>query len=163
MQCSYCHAPLPQRGMVCPYCQQNNTLNLRSIGETEKIQTEQTLLCPLCEIPLSRHRHANAVCFDHCERCDGLFIEEDNLLSCVESYAEKHSKIDSSKIKRFIMENPRNNHKDITYHKCPYCTLPMKHIMYKKVSGIHLDICEEHGIWIDGGELKQIFEWTQVS
>jgi len=25
-----------------------------------------------------------------------------------------------------------------------------------------LDICEEDGIWLDGGELRQIIEWYEV-
>ena len=35
-------------------------------------------------------------------------------------------------------------------------------VNYKKQSGVIIDICEEHGIWIDGGELRQIIEWYAV-
>jgi Zn-finger nucleic acid-binding protein len=33
---------------------------------------------------------------------------------------------------------------------------------YEKRSGIVIDFCYKHGIWLDGGELIRIFEWVKA-
>ena len=38
----------------------------------------------------------------------------------------------------------------------------MSIVNYKNCSGVILDVCEEHGIWLDGGELRQIMDWYEV-
>ena len=33
---------------------------------------------------------------------------------------------------------------------------------YLNRSGVIMDLCKEHGLWLDAGELKQIQEWTAL-
>jgi Zn-finger nucleic acid-binding protein len=33
---------------------------------------------------------------------------------------------------------------------------------YMNKSGVIMDVCVDHGIWLDAGELKQIQEWTAL-
>ena len=39
--------------------------------------------------------------------------------------------------------------------RCPVCTQSM---VRKKVRGIETDVCEQHGVWLDTGELETILK-----
>lgn len=39
--------------------------------------------------------------------------------------------------------------------ECPVCKSRMKH---EKVESVWADICEEHGVWLDKGEVESIME-----
>jgi Zn-finger nucleic acid-binding protein len=41
----------------------------------------------------------------------------------------------------------------VSQHKCPVCAAPMKVI--KRVS-LQIDVCDEHGVWLDKGELEAL-------
>ena len=38
----------------------------------------------------------------------------------------------------------------------------MQRINYRVVSGVVVDRCLRHGVWLDGGELRQLFEWKKA-
>jgi len=38
----------------------------------------------------------------------------------------------------------------------------MQRINFGSQSGVIADKCRSHGIWLDGGELRQILEWTKA-
>jgi Zn-finger nucleic acid-binding protein len=38
----------------------------------------------------------------------------------------------------------------------------MQRMNYKAISGVIVDRCLRHGVWLDGGELRQIFEWKKA-
>jgi Zn-finger nucleic acid-binding protein len=42
---------------------------------------------------------------------------------------------------------------------CPDCELLMGRFSYADESGIFLDICYSHGVWLDRGELEAISAW----
>jgi len=154
MKCSFCHAPLPLTGLNCKYCGELNKLNYKSINKNVNIISKYN--CPLCNDSLVEVDNIK-----YCNKCDGLFLCEEDLLEIVTNSVEKH-KSPNPKILRFIQNNPRDNRKKTQYHPCPVCKIAMQHLNYKKVSGVILDFCEEHGIWLDGGELRQIIEWEEI-
>lgn len=43
---------------------------------------------------------------------------------------------------------------------CPMCRKPLNSVQYAFTSGVVIDSCRIHGIWLDGGELEQLEEWA---
>lgn len=39
--------------------------------------------------------------------------------------------------------------------ECPVCKQRMK---LEKLDAVHVDICEEHGVWLDKGEIEALME-----
>jgi Zn-finger nucleic acid-binding protein len=44
---------------------------------------------------------------------------------------------------------------------CPRCRRPMQRHDYAGASGVHVDVCREHGIWFDRDELRRIVEFIR--
>ena len=42
------------------------------------------------------------------------------------------------------------------YIRCPFCDLRMKRHIYLMDSGVVVDMCREHGFWLDDGELARL-------
>ena len=45
---------------------------------------------------------------------------------------------------------------DTRYLKCPFCANPMNRKNWGRLSGIIVDVCGPHGIFVDAGELDKI-------
>tara|TARA_B100001173_G_scaffold239382_1_gene209126 strand:- start:19 stop:465 length:447 start_codon:yes stop_codon:yes gene_type:complete len=48
------------------------------------------------------------------------------------------------------------------YRPCPACQTLMNRKLHGKRSGVIVDSCREHGIWLDAGELRQLMEWSRA-
>ena len=44
--------------------------------------------------------------------------------------------------------------------RCPFCGESMR-VEHRR--GVEIDVCDEHGIWLDRGELERILERAQAS
>ncbi len=47
------------------------------------------------------------------------------------------------------------------YRPCPECTKLMNRRNYGRRSGVIVDVCSEHGLWFDLGELSRILAWIR--
>ena len=48
------------------------------------------------------------------------------------------------------------------YRPCPVCQTLMNRKLHCKRSGVILDSCCDHGIWLEAGELRQLLEWSRA-
>jgi Zn-finger nucleic acid-binding protein len=158
MKCIYCSAPLPKQGLNCNYCNRLNPLNA-NLFETRETKMSKHL-CPCCQIALKR-LETSTVNLEYCNRCDGVLISEEEFENLIRYQVNPATTFNPYYL-RFIQDYPRDNRKKSQFHPCPICSEMMSVINYKKNSGILLDICENHGIWLDGGELRQIIDWYAV-
>ncbi|MEJ2032881.1 MAG: zf-TFIIB domain-containing protein [Deltaproteobacteria bacterium] len=42
------------------------------------------------------------------------------------------------------------------YFKCARCEAVMVRRNFRRISGVLIDVCRDHGVWLDAGELEQI-------
>ncbi len=47
--------------------------------------------------------------------------------------------------------------------KCPDCSLRMKRHVYMVDSGVLVDMCRDHGMWLDDGELTKIRQYLAAT
>ena len=46
--------------------------------------------------------------------------------------------------------------------KCPVCSDFMQRKNFCVRSGVIIDCCHQHGVWLDGGELRRLMEWKKA-
>ena len=162
MKCQFCSAPLLKNCPICNYCGQRNTFTIEKKALEEiAIPTKESFVCPVCSSSLfavNIMRKGTSI-VRHCEYCRGVFLSQDNLEKLIEHYIEKKSTIDTKAL-QLILKKPQTQEKFvIRYRSCIYCHTTMQRLNYKAISGVIVDKCHKHGFWLDGGELKQIFDW----
>jgi len=165
MRCKFCSAPMPQKGPICDYCGKRNSLNFNTFSKISVKKKSKNLDCPVCKTSLDDINIGSneEVVIQHCEKCDGTFMKESILQTLIKQKTIDKKKIDHLMVS-FVQNNPRHEiEKNTKYRPCPVCQKTMSRYNYAAVSGIILDKCfHKHGIWLDGGELRQIFEWKNV-
>ena len=58
------------------------------------------------------------------------------------------------KLQRYTAEGQPVHYYTLNY--CVRCGKLMNRKMFKKISGVVIDVCRDHGVWLDEGELAQI-------
>ncbi len=161
-KCTSCGAPLPPSGIICEYCGTRNDIDLREKGPFfMDLRPLQKRTCPVCHVKLHTIDVGEAVPFlvERCESCFGIFFDLHELEEMIERSVKGSRNVDIARLSQ-ITEHPR--HVDIVvYRRCPVCRKTMQRKNFMKRSGVITDVCPEHGVWLDSGELRQIFEWVK--
>ena len=165
MTCNFCTAPLPIKGIVCEYCGKRNPLNLKTLSNIEIKETKSALKCPTCHTDTDNLNIGlkQRIMIQRCNDCDGLFLTTDISEELIKAHTTIKKEIDLQ-ILQFVKNNPRSQKETvIRYKKCPICDSLMHRLNYRSVSGVIVDKCYKHGVWLDTGELLQLFEWKQAT
>lgn len=160
-KCKHCSAPLPKKSIICEYCGVRNDIELRNKNIGAKLPKSKRT-CPDCLIYLDHIDIGKNSRFiiEKCSRCYGLFFDHHELERLIDQSVDTSYWIDHHKL-HSLLQYPL--HKDkIIYRRCPVCNKMMHRKNYSNRSGVIMDYCVDHGIWLDAGELKQIQEWTKL-
>lgn len=160
-KCKHCSAPLPSKSIICEYCGVRNDIELHKISIGAKLPKSQRI-CPDCltyldSIDIGKN---SRFIVEKCERCFGLFFDHHELEKLLEERVSASYWIDSHKL-HSLLQHPLHQDR-VLYRKCPECSNIMQRKNYLNRSGVIMDVCADHGIWLDAGELKQIEEWTAL-
>jgi len=157
-KCQNCGAPI--EGIVCPYCNTRNAVDLKLAYPVYE-KTER--VCPNCDVFLETHLidENKRLYIETCKHCKGIFLDFGELEEILEKEIKKSERYDFKRLHE-IQNNPLVREKEVRYKKCPECRKVMLRINYKGKSGVIIDRCKEHGYWLDGGELRQIMEWAKL-
>ena len=161
-KCTSCSAPLPKSGIICKYCGTRNDIDLLDTKKSRNLRPDLKRDCPVCKTPLKTINIGEklALYIERCDSCYGVFFDINELEDMIEFSVKGSQNVDLIKLFQ-ITENPR--YIDIiTYRKCPVCKKTMNRKNFMGQSGVITDICAEHGIWLDSGELRQIMEWVKT-
>jgi Zn-finger nucleic acid-binding protein len=161
--CTNCGAPLPPNTIACEYCGSRNDTDLKGVHRYTTHELDETRTCPRCAIPLRTvDLQVNGkFLVERCDQCLGLFFDPGELEALLQAtvtnvFTVNRKQLDSLNAAR------RAEDYTISYVKCPVCATVMSRVNYGTRSGIIVDKCPDHGIWLDGGELRQLFEWTKA-
>jgi Zn-finger nucleic acid-binding protein len=158
-RCKSCSAPL--QGVICDYCGSRNNVDLGPFKPLN-VRPNQLRPCPVCHTNMSTIDVGTKVPFliERCESCYGLFFDKEELETMIEMSVKGGRNVDL-KLLNELTENPR--YVDvIVYRRCPECRKHMQRKNYGRRSGVIMDVCSEHGVWLDPGELKHIMEWVKA-
>lgn len=161
--CTNCSAPLPQDSIICAYCGSRNDTDLKGVHYYTTHQVESERICPRCSIPLRTIdlNLSGRFLIERCDECLGLFFDPNELEALLETtvsnvFEINKSRLDTNKVAK------RTGEQGAFYIKCPICSKIMNRVNFGTNSGVIVDRCKEHGVWLDGGELRHLFEWMKA-
>lgn len=161
--CSNCSAPLPPNSIICDYCKTRNDTDLKGVHHYTTHQIESARTCPRCTISLRTIdlKINGRFLIERCDQCLGLFFDPAELEALLEATVTNVFDINRSKL------NDINSHMSatqasITYLKCPVCSKLMNRVNFGTKSGVIVNRCRDHGVWLDGGDLRHLFEWMKA-
>lgn len=161
--CANCSAPLPVTAVKCDYCGSRNDVDLTGVHyyTTHDIDTER--ICPVCCIPMKTIDLGIEGKFfiERCEECLGLFFDPAELEALLDFSVKNAFEINRSRLAAFTLSEQTKS-RSATYVKCPVCATMMNRINFGSRSGVVIDSCKEHGVWLDPGELRQLAEWMKA-
>lgn len=164
MNCPCCAAPLPPRGVVCAYCGNRRDLDLQGWAHLQAAATSAVdLHCPDCRRPLETLQLEGPAPLElgRCPSCLGLFLPLGGLEQLLDQAVGPVWGIDHGLL-HTLAETPRSDPPPLRYRPCPRCAELMNRSLHGKRSGVVVDRCRDHGLWLDAGELRQLLEWARA-
>lgn len=161
MKCAHCGGRLEGNLTVCSFCGTRQDVDLSQVHHRD-LGHAGSMPCPGCEATL------NVIEFDldppirieRCESCFGMFFNPGELVALLEAKTNPLVWLDRRRLEE-ITENYGYNH-EVVYLKCPICGERMSHRNFGGRSGVVLDQCGAHGMWVEGGELRRLLEWWRA-
>jgi len=139
--CPHCGREINPRFTFCPFCN----------GRVVKAAPLKEPFCPRCGLKLVPFKREDFE-LDLCASCGGLWLDRTEfhaLTSEANVYKEETVKEEYSR-----PALPRAE--DILYLECVRCGQIMTRKNFARISGVIIDECGRHGIWLDAGELEKI-------
>jgi len=118
------------------------------------------LACPRCRAPMQSLRLA-ATKVHECATCGGLWLDPQALQQLADAH-EKSADVVSVLAMRAPAESKPASSRPVEvvrYVPCPSCGKLMNRVNFAHSSGIVLDVCKNHGLWLDRGELQELLQF----
>jgi len=162
-RCVSCSAPLPAGTNKCSYCGTVNDTDLQGINRYTTEKPESDRICPSCSKPMKTIdlKIDGKFYIERCEKCMGIFFDPGELEALLEKKVTNVFTIDHQRLEELKVDFYKNR-SPIQYRKCPVCREVMQRLNYEEYSGVIIDRCRNHGVWLDGGELKNIMLWKKA-
>ncbi|MBC8385607.1 MAG: zf-TFIIB domain-containing protein [Candidatus Cloacimonetes bacterium] len=162
MKCNVCSAPMPSNSNKCRYCDTRNPIDLHGVHQYTKEKPDPARMCPHCYVSMDTLNIDLKGDFfiERCPECYGFFFDPGELDVLLEN-SVSHVKIDSISLDKANFELSDFQAK-IQYTRCPICNETMQRINFGYKSGVVIDRCMKHGIWLESGELRHLFEWKKA-
>lgn len=162
-RCTSCSAPLPANTNYCNYCNTRSDvdLNAKLPYKVEKLAAKR--VCPNCDKALQtiRLKMADPLYIERCHTCFGLFFDKGEIELILQSSVSNVFGINLKHIDNINKDRYSQSQK-IRYLKCPDCRRHMNRVNFGQRSGVVIDQCIVHGIWLDSGELTHLLEWKKA-
>ena len=170
--CPYCEAALSARdrreSMLCPSCNARiatDSRHCRACGTAIEPQALTPIpdgrRCPRCEgeLGLLDLGHASVV---DCEACGGMWLATQTFESlCRRARNDAHVLAEQ----RTVVPPKERKLEPVRYIPCLTCGQLMNRRQFtwqKRFSGVVVDLCRDHGIWLDADELQEIVEFLRT-
>ena len=175
LNCPNCGAGVASDSSVCEFCRTRlktvacpNCLDLMFEGSkfcdhcgapavAAKVSTADALgSCPRCKVEL-KQLQIDQISLRQCEKCDGLWSD----VATFEKVCSE--KEEQSAALTYFGNRPQSEQSKIpiNYVPCPACKQLMNRSNFARSSGVIVDLCKEHGVWFDAGELPKIIEFIE--
>lgn len=159
-RCTSCSAPLLANSNICRYCGIRNDIDLHAQNYTSLNQSER--ICPECDTAMHTIELAmpTPLHVERCKRCFGIFFDPGEIQILLENSVSGVFDINKSLMRTINKERFQN--KSVKYVKCPDCRVLMNRVNFGHRSGVVIDQCKKHGIWLESGEIIHLLEWKKA-
>jgi Zn-finger nucleic acid-binding protein len=114
------------------------------------VEPPSYLRCPRCKSSL-RKQAVGPNQVERCPSCHGVWI-------AAAEFNELIGDIDRREAVRASEPPHRHSEAQVNYLACPRCDELMDRVNFGRTSGILVDTCKKHGIWLDRGELRRVVD-----
>jgi len=112
-------------------------------------------MCPTCDLPLEPETASGQV-FERCAQCCRVYFSHDALQQLLSTHAAPPDARGAG----YRRPSPLTD--SVRYRKCPSCGELMLRQNFRESSGVVVDVCAAHGIWLDRGELATLIEFAST-
>lgn len=163
-QCGYCGARLAT--VQCPACFGPAFVGMRhcpacgaALAREEAPDEEAKLACPRCSGALEPIRlEANRL--RECAGCGGLWIDNRTFFALCRARDRQAEAARADGQPAPLRPGPAALDLPVRYLHCPLCRTLMNRVNFYGTSGVLLDVCPEHGHWLDQGEMQRVMEFV---
>lgn len=161
MKCQQCGGRLEGDLTECPFCGTRQDIDLQQIHYRD-LGHEGSLPCPGCEATLALIEFDTdpPIRIERCDQCLGMFFNPGELVALMEANTNPVVWLDRNGLADIARRY--DNEREVVYRQCPMCRQPMSHFNFGARSGVVLDRCTDHGVWVEGGELRRLMEWWRA-
>ncbi len=140
IRCNHCGRDVNPKVVHCPFCA--GKILVAPIFTNKPV-------CPRCSTDLEKHS-SDDMEIDLCPDCGGIWLDKGEFrMATAESNVYRDFKLTEEYSRPSI-----NN--DFSYINCVRCNKLMIRENFKRISGVMIDRCGRHGVWLDSGELEKI-------
>lgn len=139
-KCEHCGKRINVKSRTCPFC----------AGRSKDRVVPRKAVCPRCEVPLKIHLTGDREEYDICPQCGGLWLDRTEFHRAT----RKPNVYRHTKQKGEYLRGPVRD--PVQYVVCVRCGQRMNRKNFGHISGVIIDECRSHGVWLDGGELEKI-------
>ena len=139
--CEHCGKDINIHSKICPFCS----------GEIRDILIKKLPpLCPRCGVLLEIHTSKDGGDYHFCPQCGGMWLDREAFDQATKE-SDVYKKEDTqSRYFRGPVKDP------VKYIPCVRCGKLMNRRNFARISGVILDECHSHGVWLDNGKLEKI-------
>jgi Zn-finger nucleic acid-binding protein len=138
-KCEYCGKDINVHYTICPLCG----------GHLREALNPLPPECPRCRKPLAIHI-AGKEEYDLCPACKGLWLDKGEFHILTREYDVYRKENIEEEYRQSPPRDP------VEYVPCVRCGKLMNRKNFGRISGVIIDECGSHGVWLDGGELEKI-------
>ncbi|MBS3913921.1 MAG: zf-TFIIB domain-containing protein, partial [Bacteroidetes bacterium] len=162
-RCNNCSAPLPANIQYCSYCGVRNDVDLHGKHAYRVISQASERICPECSVKLQAVvlEMQPPLHIERCTNCFGLFFDPGEVETLLEAAVSPVYTVNRELLGNINNDRYQRN-KPVKYLECPVCLNIMNRVVFGHKSGVVIDQCRAHGIWLDGGEISHLLEWKKA-
>jgi Zn-finger nucleic acid-binding protein len=183
LKCANCGGVLRDAARKCDYCSAEITLEERrltamcpkcfarmagdahfcmdcgvAVQTTALYAVAEGTQCPRCKAPLAS-RVLGDVSLVECSHCGGFWMAHEAFVRACEEHDS------ATLVERALGERPAAQQvldlETVHYLKCIACGELMWRKNYGTASGVIIDVCKQHGVWLDARELERILAFVR--
>lgn len=119
-----------------------------------------TLSCPRCSTPLTTLTIEGQAALA-CPGNHGVWLDHAQLDAIVEDATDDATDAEEARAWRASDPDPLALSTE-QFWTCPACSRTLKKDIWKYGSGVVVDTCPEHGVWVEPGELERLEAWSEA-
>ncbi len=137
--CNHCGKKINAKQVICPLCG----------GRVTDPVEPRPAVCPRCKTALKTQVQRGEE-YDLCERCGGLWLDRAEFRNATTEARVYRDEAVQGEYLRGPWKDPGG------YLPCVRCGTMMNRKNFARISGVLIDECGGHGVWLDAGELEKI-------
>jgi Zn-finger nucleic acid-binding protein len=151
--CPVCYCRLPGDANFCVECGVK-------IAPQPLNSAPSKLVCPRCACALTA-RTFDPITLHECPSCAGTWLGVDTFDAICRAHENQAIATRGLASSRTRVKFELTDSEKVKYVPCPVCKNFMNRRNFANISGVVIDTCKAHGVWLDNQELGQIVKFIE--